>query len=977
MNEDQWRVAWKLYQASASMPDAEVQSLLDSSIDTPEVREAVLRMRQMSRSDESRTQTSAPEGEIEGLAPVGIAGATIGRYTLVEKLGEGGMGEVWLADQTEPVRRRVALKLIKAGMNSREVVRRFESERQALALMDHPAIAKVFDAGSTPQGTPYFVMEYVSAEPITAYCDNHRLGIRERLELFRLVCDAVQHAHQKAIIHRDLKPSNILVTEVDGRAMPKVIDFGIARALTQNLPGASMLTRQGALIGTLEYMSPEQALTSGEDIDTRTDVYSLGVVFYELVTGARPIDPGKLSLAEFLRRLEQTEPLKPSTQIGGDAATLTEVAGKRRSEPPALVRQLRGDLDAIALKALEKDRSRRYSAPAEFAADIGRYLRNESVLAVAPSAAYRARKFARRHRAALVTASAFFLVLVAAAVVSIREGIRANREAAVAQAVNDFLQKDLLAQASSSTQSGSSAKPNPDLKVRTALDMAAAKISGKFARQPAIEASLRETIGRTYSDLGLFPEARKQLELALDLYRRTTGEKDPAALKTLGELGHVLWLQGNYADAEKLFTHALELDLKVFEREHPETVDSMHNLGIVYFMQGKYEKAEQQYKSAAELRTRILGPDHPDTLRTKGNLAMTYKALAKYAEAEALQRENLAASRRILGPEHPDTTRIMNSLANMYSAEGKLAEAEALDRETLDVRRRVLGPEHPETVMSISNLGVVYEDEGKFDQAAALYNEALDIRRRVLGPEHPETLMSMANASEIGLAQGQYARSAASMETAVAGERKVLGAEHPDTLYNQAILAYLLGWAGKAAEAEPLFRRTLEAQQRVDGPESQDALSTLSMMATFNLERQKYTLAEQYATQALNGRRHAEGAHAQTTMDAAADLALIDILQAKYSDAEPPARENLQFSREKRPDTWQRFRAESLLGAALAGQKKYGEAEPLLSEGYRGLQARRDLISAPDREAINHARMWLDDLDRALHKPLETMAVKQ
>ncbi|HKS97008.1 MAG TPA: protein kinase, partial [Terriglobia bacterium] len=444
------------------------------------------------------------------------AGTVIGRYHLLQRIGEGGMGEVWLAEQREPVRRRVALKLVKAGMNTREVMARFESERQALALMDHPAIAKVFDAGSTAQGTPYFVMEYVAGVPIIAYCDHHRLSTRERLELFIHVCEGVQHAHQKAIIHRDLKPSNILVTEVDGHPAPKIIDFGVAKALSQRLTEQTLYTRAGTLVGTPEYMSPEQALSSGEDIDTRTDVYSLGIIFYELLAGAPPLELRKIAWDEFLRRLREEEPPKPSTKIRTqDAATSTELARRRHTEPLAWVKQLRGDLDSIALKALEKERSRRYGSPSDFAADIGRYLSNEAVLAIPPSVAYRARKFARRYRGALVTVGAFALVLIAAAVISIRQSIRANHEAAAAQAVNDFLQNDLLAQASAANQSGPSAKPDPDMKVRTALDRAAARIGGKFRGQPEVVAAIRDTIGQTYADLGLYPEARTQLERAL------------------------------------------------------------------------------------------------------------------------------------------------------------------------------------------------------------------------------------------------------------------------------------------------------------------------------------------------------------------------------------------------------------------------------------------------------------------------------
>jgi non-specific serine/threonine protein kinase/serine/threonine-protein kinase len=336
----------------------------------------------------------------------------IGPYHLLELIGEGGMGQVWLAEQKQPVRRRVAIKLIKAGMDTREVVARFESERQALALMDHPAIAKVFDAGSTLDGRPYFVMEYVAGLPITDYCDRHRLTIRQRMELVIPVCEAVEHAHQKAIIHRDLKPSNILVSEIDGKPMPRIIDFGVAKATSQKLIAETMYTRIGAMVGTLGYMSPEQADPLTKDIDTRVDVYSLGAVLYELLTSTLPLDFRKLAYDEVLRRLLDQDVPRPSTKVtrlGGDSAT---AAKNRGSDPPTLIRQLRGDPDAIALKALEKDRDRRYASASELAADIGRYLRNAPVAAHPPSIAYRTRKFLRRNKLGVATAAVAILIIV-------------------------------------------------------------------------------------------------------------------------------------------------------------------------------------------------------------------------------------------------------------------------------------------------------------------------------------------------------------------------------------------------------------------------------------------------------------------------------------------------------------------------------------------------------------------------------------
>jgi serine/threonine protein kinase/tetratricopeptide (TPR) repeat protein len=1036
------------------------------------------------------------------LAPTEVMGAgetpglLIGRYHLLQKVGEGGMGEVWLAEQTEPVRRRVALKLVKAGMNTREVIARFESERQALALMDHPAIAKVFDAGSTPQGAPYFVMEYVAGVPITAYCDKHRLSTRDRLELFMHVCEGVQHAHQKAIIHRDLKPSNILVTEVDGHPAPKIIDFGVAKALTQKLSADTMFTRLGALVGTPEYMSPEQASSSGEDIDTRTDVYSLGIIFYELLAGVHPIELRKVAFEEFLRRLREDDPPKLSTKIRGqDPATSTELARKRQTEPPALVKQMRGDLDSIALKALEKDRARRYGSPSDFALDIARYLKNEPVLAVPPSVAYRTRKFARRYRVALVTTCAFALVLIAAAVISIRQSIRANKEAAVAQAVNDFLQNDMLAQASAANQSGPSAKPDPDLKVRTALDRAAQRITGKFDQQPEVEAAIRDTIGQTYIDLGLYPEARKQIERALELQRRVLGAGNPATLKTISHLERVAYFQGKYAEAEALDSQNLEIRRRVLGPEHPDTLDSinalatayyaegkypqaealfgrtldiqrrvlgpehrdtlksMNNLALVYRGeakytqataldkqtveivrrmlgpehprtitsmnnlandyrdQGKYAQAEALYSQTLEISRRVLGPEHPDTLMLTSNLAGAYEAESKYAQAEALASQALEMRRRVLGPEHPDTLRSMNRLAGIYNEQGKYAQAEALHSQTLEIRRRVLGPEHPDTLYSMNNLGDVYQAEGKYGQAEALYIKTLEARRRVLSPEHSDTLDSMTSLGDLYQAEGKFPQAEALYSKALEIGRRVLGPEHPGTwgsmirlgnvyeaegkygpaeaLYSPALelsrrvfgpehentliamsnLAVVDEDLGKHPEAEALFGHARVASRRVLGPEESTTLSILSGIAFMNQRRGKFEPAETYAAEVLEGRRHSLGPEYPDTMDAAADLALAYQSEMKFTKSEPLARQALELDRNKRPDHWQRFRAEALLGASLAGQKKYAEAEPLLLEGYRGMVARKDRMAVRDSYHLDRAREWIVQLYRAWGKP--------
>jgi eukaryotic-like serine/threonine-protein kinase len=735
----------------------------------------------------------------------------IGRYHLVRRIGEGGMGEVWLAEQKEPVRRRVALKLIRAGLNTREAMVRFDSERQALALMDHPAIAKVFDAGTTLQGSRYFVMEYVAGIPITDYCDKHNLSTRERLELFAHVCEGVQHAHQKAIIHRDLKPSNILVSDLDGRPAPKIIDFGVAKALTQKLTADTLYTQAGALVGTPEYMSPEQASSSGEDIDTRTDVYSLGIIFYELLAGSPPIELRKVAFEEFLRRLREEDPPKPSTRVGAqEATTSTQVARKRQTDAAALVRQLRGELDSIALKALEKERSRRYPSVSELSADINRYLNNETVLAVPPSLLYRARKFARRYRVGLASAGVLVSVLIAASVVSIRQGIRASREAAVAEGVKDFLQNDLLAQASSFSQAGANTKPDPDLKVRTALDRAAQRIGGRFTEQPEVEASIQETIGQAYIDLGLYPEARIHLERALELRKQILGAEDPLTLETAIRLGVTAFDQSDYGGAEVVLSQAFEAARRALGPENAYTLRAMTNLASVYRRQGRYPEAEVLINQALEVKRRVMGPDNPSTLTSMSILAEIYDEEAKYSQAETLINQILEVRRRLSGPEHPDTLISINNLANVYAAEGKYAQAEALHRENLDIRRRVLGPEHPYTLSSMSNLADVLEQEGKYAEAEALARQALDIRRRVLGPEHSITLYSLEILGVLYMDEGKEAQAEALLTQTLEIRRRVLGPEHPETAKAVYYLGCLAAHRGDKDKAIVLLNQSVD-----------------------------------------------------------------------------------------------------------------------------------------------------------------------
>jgi eukaryotic-like serine/threonine-protein kinase len=577
--------------------------------------------------------------------------AAIGRYKIVGLLGEGGMGSVYEAEQEEP-RRSVALKVIRAGLTTPERLRRFRHESQALGRLQHPGIAQIYEASTaeTPFGPqPYFAMELVHGLPLDKYAEANRLSIRQRLALIARICEAVEHAHQRGLIHRDLKPGNILV---DGGGQPKILDFGVARVAGADEQPTEH-TDLGQLVGTLPYMSPEQVLGDPLEIDTRSDVYSLGVILYELLAGRPPHDVKHRPLPEAVRAIRDEDP-----------ASLSSIS-----------REHRGDVETIVAKALEKDKTRRYASAAALGADIERYLKDEPIAARPPSATYQLAKFARRNRVVVAGVAAVFVVLVAGIAVSSTEAIRANRAGAAAvaerdralaaersaEAVTDFLRNDMLRQASLIEQ-GPEAKPDPDLKVRTALDRAAARIPGKFAGQPAVEADIRTAIGTTYLDLGLRPEAEIQMQRVLELRRNLKGEDDP------------------------------------------DTALAMNNLASLYMEEGKTSKAEPLLAQASKIRIRVLGEKDPVTLVTMGNLASLYRVEGKYPEAEAQYRKVLEIRRRVLGENNRDTGSSYHNLASLYGLEGKFAEAEPLEARAFAIWRVALGEEHPLTLRSKSAL---------------------------------------------------------------------------------------------------------------------------------------------------------------------------------------------------------------------------------------------------------------------------------
>ncbi len=651
-----------------------------------------------------------------------IPGRQIGPYKLLEVIGEGGFGKVFMAEQHQPVRRTVAVKVIKPGMDTGQVIARFESERQALALMSHPNIAQIIDGGETTSGRPYFVMELVRGVPITEFCDRNHSTMEERLKLFVSVCHAIQHAHHKGVIHRDIKPSNVMVTLNDGAPVVKIIDFGVAKATEQRLTEKTLFTSYGQMIGTPAYMSPEQASMSLFDVDTRSDIYSLGVLLYELLTGTTPIEAARLreaGYAEIQRLIRDVEPPRPSTRLSalGDSATV--VAGNRATDSKHLFRLLAGDLDWIVMKALEKDRNRRYRSPASLAADVGRYLRREAILARPPSVVYRLAKFAERHRGAALAAVAVAAAILMGTTVATWQAVvatRAKHEALAAaaaetlakqgaiakeaetQAVLGFVQNQILAAARPKGRNGGL---GPGVTLREAIDAAVPFVEKNFKDQPLTEARLRMTLGNSFWYLGDGKAAEAQYEPARVILTRLKGPHHRDTLQCLILLGISYGMQGRTQDSVSLYEEILPTCKSEFGPDSRETLQCLNNLAMGFWMLDKHEEAIQIHREALAIKKVKFGPDDRSTLITMTNLANGYHSLHRYEDALKLRLEALELYKSRYGPGDYDTLMVMHNVGSNLRALGHFVEALRLDQETRARRKETLGADHPDTLTSL------------------------------------------------------------------------------------------------------------------------------------------------------------------------------------------------------------------------------------------------------------------------------------
>jgi serine/threonine protein kinase len=919
-------------------------------------------------------------------------GTHIGAYKLLQQIGEGGMGTVFMAEQTQPVQRRVALKIIKPGMDSRQVIARFEAERQAVALMDHPNIAKVFDAGTTEAGRPYFVMELVHGLPITKYCDDNHLTPKERLELFIPVCAAVQHAHQKGIIHRDLKPSNVLVCLYDGVPVPKVIDFGVAKATSQPLTERTMFTQFGTLVGTLEYMSPEQAEMSQLGIDTRSDVYSLGVLLYELLTGSTPLNRQRLKDAAFdelLRLIREEEPPKPSTRLSDSGAALAGISAHRKTEPGRLTKLVRGELDWIVMKALEKDRARRYETANGLARDVQRYLANESVEACPPSAAYRLRKLVRRHQGPALAAGLLLLALVAGVIGTTIGLVRANRalalaevkeqearaaaeaeatakqdaldqkaqaeanekragaaerqakdEAAIALAVRRFLQTDLLSQADLLVQAealrqaggGFETKENPSIQElldRAAAELAPGKIEAKFPRQPLVQAEILKTVGDAYRGIGEYGKAVAHLTRAADLYRTTLGP------------------------------------------DHLDTLATLHLLAQAHVPAGKPADFIALFETVRDGRVAQLGPSHPDTLTSQTYLGIAYLIAGRSADGIALLERVRDTATKQLGPDDLQTLIAMFSLGIAYTRAGRPADGIALLEIVRDVAERKLPPDHPYAQDALSGLAMAYQTAGRTIEAIPLLEKVRDAQVAKLGPNHRRTRITLSALAEAYRVAGQTADYIASLENLRHANEAKLGPDHQDTLVVLNELATAYRGAGKLDQALPLFQQAADRAVKKGGLADPAARKYLRDLGDCYERLSQFDKAEPLQRELAAFTRDKAVANQNEYSRDLSNLGLTLLRQKKFPEAERTLRECLALREKNQPNLWVRYNTLSQLGGSLLGQLKYADAEPLLLTGYQGMKEREVQVGRYDQVRLSEAADRLVELYTALGKQEE------
>lgn len=962
LSPEEWKRVEPLIDAALDLAPTDRARFLDTAcIGDPDLRAQIerlladgdsLKFLESPAADFAQPLLSSPTGEPHDTELLDEEG--VGPYRLRRELGRGGMGAVYLAERADgQFEQQVALKLIKRGMDSEEIYRRFRSERQILARLVHSNVARLLDGGVSATGRPYFAMEYVDGQSIVDHCDSRRLGIRARLQLFTAVCEAVRYAHQNLVVHRDLKPSNILVT-TNGQV--KLLDFGIAKVLTEEAVSEGTLTRVGVRALTPDYAAPEQL--RGDAVTTSTDVYALGAVLYELLTGRRAHRFSERTPAEFERvvcevnpELPSTVVTKPSVMTGGAVGQSPgEVSGVRATDPQRLSQALRGDLDTIVLTAMQKEAARRYASVDALLDDLHRYMARLPIRARPDSLGYRTRKFLERHRVGVAASAAIAAALLVGFAGTIWQARVARREAAKATAVKDFL-------AGLFTASDPVYARGRDVSARELLDRGRVAADTGLSAQPELQAELLHVLAATYRELGLYGPSDTLHERAIRLATSVHGAESAEVSSIANGWATTMYAAGQFDRADSLLSRVLAIQTQRSGRDSPDAVKTISNLASIYDAKGDFAKAETLYREAISVGPRVFSPNDAEVAADLNNFGVALWRRGKIELADSMVRAALELRRKLYDPEHPSFITTQHNLASILQARGDLAGAEKLEREVVAKRRRLYPGGHSDVAIALQQLEAILTAQGRYEESESTLVETLAIKRKLLGPDHSQTTQTVANLGVLNYRMRRLPEAAAATREALAALRRTLGPEHPTTQTTLNNLGAILSEAGSLDEAKPILRDVLAFRRKTLGDSAILTAQTMRNVGLLEYRRGRYSDAETAFRRALGVYRAKLPAGHFTTADALTGLGMVLAERGCASEGEQVLREALAIRTKAHGATDIRTaESQRALGVCLAGLGKSDEAESQLLTSHAGFLANRfaaqDLAETRRRLAI-------------------------
>ncbi len=957
MNSEQWEKVQSLFEKALQLDLSEREKFLEGECgNDTELFDEVLSLLEADKKEHSIFSGSA--ADYIAVDDATLDGKIFGNYRAIKQIGTGGMGSVYLAERVDGhFEQQVALKVIKPGMNSQEIVSRFEEERQILARLQHPNIARLLDGGISEIGLPYFTMEYVDGKPITEYCDEKNLTIEKRLELFKKICEAVLYAHQNLVIHRDIKPSNILVQE-DGTV--KLLDFGIAKVFEED-ENDKFVTRTGMRVMTPEYASPEQV--KGEPVSTATDIYSLGLILFQLLSGCPPYELRSTSALEMERIICLTEPQKPSTMLtkfsgvsGDNKISSDSISQKRRMSIPKLKKRISGDLDNICLMAIRKEPERRYSSIAQFIADIDNHLTGLPIIARKSTASYRAKKFIQRHKAGVVvTAIAVFIISLVTTFYTIQlaeERDKAQLEAEKSKKVSEFLSG--IFKVSDPEQSR-----GETITARELLDNGVKKIERELSDQPEVLANMLGVTGNVYESLGLYENALSLLSRSYELSDSIFGSQSPETAKSLNDLANLNFAMGSYEPAIEKFSRAIEIRKSVFGESSLETAESKNDLAMVLREEGKYDEAEKLLNNSLSVRKKYTKGISSEVAQSLNNLALVKEDKGEYDESKGLFKESLEMVKNLYGKTHPSVSETMGNFAGLLQEMGKYEDASKLFNETLEIDKKLYGDIHPQISTDLYYLASNKALMGNLDAAEKLYSEGLELDKKLLGEDHPYVALDLNNLAGIYSDKGEYDKAEALYKKSLSINKKVYGNEHPEVATSISNLGVLYQRQGKYKQAEPLLKSALEMRIKLLGENHPNVVTSLNIYAALLVSEGKYKEAISEYRKTLASRIKMLGEDHPHTANAYLGLGNALIETHQYDEAEEKINKGLEAYKKRLPaDHWNISYAESLLGKCYSREGKFNNAERLLLKAYNNLLDKR---GKDDRLTINSIKILIQN----------------